>query len=93
MQASLAMIGGLLGILVFVVSGFWGWLLAAALLLANWPYTFLVIMPTNRRLHAIAPDQASPESRQLVERWGKLHAGRSCLGLLSALVALWCLTG
>ncbi|MEH3116200.1 MAG: hypothetical protein PGN25_00860 [Methylorubrum populi] len=33
-------------------------------------------MPLNHRLEAIAPAAAGPEVRTLVERWGRLHAGR-----------------
>jgi hypothetical protein len=88
MQASLAIVGFLLGLLAWR-QGDWRWLLGAAILIANWPYTLLCIMPTNRRLKAIDPANAGPESRGLMERWGTLHAGRSALGSVAMLVFLW----
>src|SRR5919107_1171131 len=88
MQASLAVLGGLLGIAAWITASDWRWLLGALLLLANWPYTYFAVMPTNDRLMATPEAEADAETRPLVERWGRLHAGRSTLGAASTLVLL-----
>jgi len=45
----------------------------------------LVIAPTNRRLGATAEQDAGPKSRALIQRWGKLHAVRTLLGLAASI--------
>jgi hypothetical protein len=89
MQASLVVVGGLLGLIAFLGTLDWHWLLGAVVLLANWPYTIYVIMPTNGRLMDTPPDAVTAETRRLVVRWGLLHAGRSALGLAATLIFLW----
>jgi hypothetical protein len=60
--------------------------------LANWPYTLLVIMPTNRVLTATMPEAAGAETRRLLEHWGDLHAVRSVLGAAAVLAFAWALS-
>ena len=89
MQASLAIVGGVLGLVAYFSSLDWRWLIGAVVLLANWPYTIFVIMPTNRRLMNTPAEAATAETRRMLERWGALHAGRSALGLVATLIFLW----
>jgi len=89
MQAPLAMVGFLLGLIAWWQTRDWRWLLGAALLIANWPYTLIAIMPTNNRLMAITPNQAEPESRKLIEKWAQLHAVRTALGALATAAFFW----
>jgi Domain of unknown function (DUF1772) len=89
MQASIVIVGGLLGLAAYIDTLDWRWLLGAVVLLANWPYTIYVIMPTNRRLVDTPPDAVTAETRRMLERWGMLHAGRSALGLVATLIFLW----
>jgi hypothetical protein len=58
-------------------------------LVANWPYTLLAIMPTNRRLKAVSPAEAGAPTSALLERWARLHAIRTVLGFAATLIFLW----
>ena len=93
MQGPLAIVGFLLGLVAWWQTSDWRWLLGAALLIANWPYTLIAIMPTNNQLMAMPLDQAGPESRTLIERWGRLHAVRTALGFLATATFLWASLG
>ena len=89
MQASLAIIGTVLGLVAYVGNHDWRWLAGAALIFANWPYTLVVIMPINKRLFAIPNEAPSTEIRGMIETWGRLHAVRSALGTGATLAFLW----
>jgi hypothetical protein len=91
LQAPLAIVGFLLGMAAWWLGGNWRFALGAALMLANWPYTLLGIMPTNNKLMAMRPEAGDGRSRQMIERWGGLHAVRSALGASAVLAFLWAL--
>jgi hypothetical protein len=89
MQAPLAVAGFVFGLLAWWQTGAWLWLLGAVIMIANWPYTLLVIMPTNNRLMAIDPAAARADTRKLIETWAGLHAVRTALGFAAVLIFLW----
>jgi hypothetical protein len=85
----LAIIGFLLGLLAWWQTDNWLWILGALLLIANWPYTLLVIMLTNRKLMATELSTAGRETRNLIEHWARLHAARTALGAAATAIFLW----
>jgi hypothetical protein len=89
MQAGLVLVSGALGFIAFLLTYDWRWVLGALLILAPWPYTMFIIMPTNRVLKHTAPEQATDETRGLILQWGRLHMGRSALGVLAVAAYLW----
>lgn len=78
MQASLAVLGGVAGLILWWRWGFALHLAGGLLMLANWPWTLLAIMPVNRMLLA-GPDEK--DVPRLLSRWTRLHAVRTGLGL------------
>jgi hypothetical protein len=92
MQASLALLAFLLGMAAWWQTGRPAFLIGALLMLAPWPWTLLVIKPTNDALLATEQKQAGRQSRALIERWGRLHIVRTVLGALGTLSFLYVLT-
>ena len=83
MQAGLALGSGALGLWAWLEAGDPLLLGGALLILAVVPFTFLVIMPLNNRMLAIAPEEAGPQTRAMLVKWGGLHWVRNLLGLAS----------
>jgi len=88
MQAPLAIIGFVFGLIAWWERGRPAFLTGALLLLANWPWTILAIMPTNNALVATPADAAGPQSRLLILKWNRLHAVRTLLGCLAVVAFL-----
>jgi hypothetical protein len=82
-QAPLGLIGAACGAAAWRRTGAPAWLAGAVLLGANLPFTLAAIMPVNKELLGTEPSAAGGRTRELLERWGRLHAVRTTLGALS----------
>ena len=67
MQAPLALLSFLSGVVAWSMGAGAGWLVAALLIGTVVPFTFIGIMPTNHKLLASGRDLASAETRMLLE--------------------------
>ena len=93
MQAPLALLGCLLGLIAWWQTSQPGFLAGAIAMIAPWPWTLIAIKPINDALLATQPDQAGQQTRELVVKWGTLHSVRTALGALATLAFLWaCIT-
>jgi hypothetical protein len=88
MQAPLAIIGFLMGLTSWWLTGSAAFLVGGLLMLANWPWTIFGIMPSNNALMATRLESAGPESRALIVKWNRLHCVRTGLGCLAVLAFL-----
>jgi hypothetical protein len=89
MQAPLALVGFALGMLAWWQVAHIGFLIGAVLIIAPWPWTLVVIKPTNDALLATDIDRAGPPTRALIVKWGTVHAVRTALGLLATAAFFW----
>lgn len=93
MQASLAVIGGVAGVLAWALLGGLGYLVGALLLLAVVPFTLLVVFPTNKRLLELHAEGQIGNARELLKRWNALHAVRTALSVVAFVFMLRALRG
>lgn len=89
MQASLAVLGTLLGIAAGLRLQSPVFIVAAFVLSAVVPFTLFVMGPVNKALEAADLGASSPHARELLARWGRLHSVRSALSAIALLLMLF----
>ncbi len=67
------------------------WLIGGILIIIVIPFTVIFILPTNKKLLDSSLDKDSEYAKQLLNRWGRLHAVRSILSLVSFIIFLYAL--
>jgi Domain of unknown function (DUF1772) len=89
LQAPLALLSFLAGLGSWSLGGGLGWAVAALLMGAVVPFTFLGIMPTNKALLVPGRDLNTEETRSLLGRWAMLHGVRTALSLAATAVYVY----
>jgi uncharacterized membrane protein len=88
MQAPLAVLSCVFGVVAWLLGGGVMWLVGAVSIGLVVPFTFVAILPTNHQLLVPGRDLASIETRALLEKWGRLHAVRSAVSLAASTLYL-----
>jgi uncharacterized membrane protein len=86
LQVFLAIVGLLMAAAAWMRGGSIWWLVGGVILIAVIPFTVLVILPTNHQLLEPSLAHDSELTSKLLVRWGRLHAIRTILGLISFLI-------
>ncbi|TPK94695.1 DUF1772 domain-containing protein [Mesorhizobium sp. B2-4-14] len=89
MQASIAIVACILGLVAWWRTGGHAFLAGAILIILPWPWTLIAMMPTNRVLEAMDVAADNPQARPLIVKWGNLHLVRLALGVLATLAFVW----
>jgi hypothetical protein len=93
LQAPLALLSLIAGLGSWMLNGRLGWAVAALLIGAVVPFTFIGIMPTNKALLLPGRDLDGAETRMLLERWAKLHGIRTMLSLAATFLYVYLALG
>lgn len=93
MQASLALVGCVAGLVAGWQRRDWTTVSAALLLGSVVPFTLIVILPTNKRLLDPALNPLDPEAGRLLARWGRLHAVRTVVSTVAFAMLLTLFAG
>jgi len=88
MQAPLALAGFALGLVAWWQTRDLLFLVGGVAMVANWPWTILVINPVNAVLMATESSQAGSQTRALIAKWGRLHAVRTAFGFIAVFALL-----
>ena len=87
----LSAIGGSAGLFAWYQSGEAGWLIGAVLLLGMFPFTGLLIVPTNWKLLKVDTKTDETTALALHRKWARMHNLRTLLGVPAFLIFLWLL--
>ena len=91
MQVFLAATSFLCSLIAWFMHASIYWLIGGILIVTVIPFTVIAILPTNKQLLDSSLDKNSEYAQQLLNHWGKLHAVRSLLSLVSLLIFLYAL--
>jgi hypothetical protein len=83
LQVAAISVGFVSGVSLFVLQQDYKSLASGLLLLSVIPYTFIFMMPINRKLLSPENDMDSNETKVLLENWGSRHWVRTLIGLTS----------
>ena len=93
MQATLALVGFVLAATAAFLGAGTLVALGAAFIIAPWPWTYLAVMPLNKRLLAMTLDEAEAEAgldmHSMLDRWNALHRVRTLLGAAATGCLFW----
>ena len=89
MQAPLALIGFVLGLIAWWQTSHAAFLIGAAAIVAPWPWTLIAVKPVNDVLLASTVEPADAQSRALIVKWGGRHAIRTALGAIATIAFFW----
>jgi hypothetical protein len=84
----LAGLSGAAALYIWFTAGGAGWLLGAVLMIGMFPFTGLLIVPTNLKLLKVDCEQSPDEALALHRNWGRMHLLRTLIGAPAFLIFL-----